>query len=280
MKKIDPPQVDDDVEITELANNDRLDSYPELSNNLQTVLDQYQSYCNNSGDPWIVGAALLQKELQQSLKVHYANPPNGRLEFIREYRDDLSPNLCLMCGSLKSGTLDHYLPKNHYAEFAVFSKNLIPACSCNTLRKDTIIGNPGERIIHPYFDDFLDARLYTSIFAGNFLQPSISVQLCDPTGPNARILEFHLKNVILKNKILNSFEKLWGDLVRRPRKKLCIGTDNPTMHEFKHIIGKHLSYHDNFSDTPNNWHSIFYFGITNDPPLLNALHAHTLGSQD
>jgi hypothetical protein len=73
---------------------------------------------------------------------------------------------CPFCGISESSTLDHYLPKEHYPEFSVFPKNLVPSCPvCNTRKRDHILGE-GTNVrvfLHPYYDVvphsvFLDVR--------------------------------------------------------------------------------------------------------------------------
>lgn len=82
----------------------------------------------------------------------------GRLE------KDIFPWLpCPMCGSLHSGTLDHIFPQSDYPEFAVFSRNLVPACKCNSKRQNDLLGDgQGERILHPYYDVCLGERLLSA----------------------------------------------------------------------------------------------------------------------
>ena len=56
----------------------------------------------------------------------------------------------------ETSTLDHYLPKEQNPQFAIFSENLVPACSrCNTLKRDKIVDEGiGVRLfLHPYFDN-------------------------------------------------------------------------------------------------------------------------------
>jgi 5-methylcytosine-specific restriction endonuclease McrA len=62
---------------------------------------------------------------------------------------------CPFCGIGESTTLDHYLPKELKAQFAIFPKNLVPCCShCNTLKRDKVLdARTGIRsFLHPYFD--------------------------------------------------------------------------------------------------------------------------------
>jgi len=63
---------------------------------------------------------------------------------------------CPFCGMGETSTLDHYLPKEAYPQFSIFSRNLVPACaSCNTLKGDRFLDEHLQvrLFLHPYFDD-------------------------------------------------------------------------------------------------------------------------------
>ena len=264
MKKIDPPLNDDNTELEKLANNTRLGSYPELRDNVAVIEQQYQFYITHSGDPWIITTCGLSVELTNSLKTHYEKPPKDALKFLDVYRRVLSPNFCPMCGGFGMGTLDHYLPKDDFSEFAIFSMNLVPACSCNSLRKTTVKGTASpQRVIHPYFDTFLGQRLFQAVFNGDYETPSISVDIVDLNHPDVEILKFHLTEVILKNHIIDWFEKSWGDLCRRPNDllEIVLPEENVDGMQLKNCIGRYLKAKDKEYGTPNNWWSIFYYGL-------------------
>lgn len=274
MKKINPPYFDDNVELDTLSLNTRLGSHPELLANLGIIKNQYQNYLNHLGNPWSINTCALSDKLQKALKTHYESPPVNRLDFLDQYRRDLSPNICPMCGGFGTGTLDHYLPKDNYAEFSVFSKNLIPACSCNSLRGTVVKGDvTPKRVIHPYFDNFLDQQLYQAIFDGSYETPSISVVVIDPRHAQADILQFHLDSVILTNHIINWMEKAWGDLCRRPHDLLDVVLPDGNVNEgqLKSSIEKYLKAKNTEYETPNNWWSIFYCGLLNDACRLRML---------
>ena len=60
---------------------------------------------------------------------------------------------CCLCGLGESSTLDHYLPKQTYPEFSIFSLNLVPCCPCCNSYKNQVISRNGVRSsLHPYFD--------------------------------------------------------------------------------------------------------------------------------
>ncbi len=62
---------------------------------------------------------------------------------------------CPLCGQRDVKTLDHYLPKSLFPEFAVFPSNLVPCCSdCNKAKHDHQPTSPAEQTFHPYFDNW------------------------------------------------------------------------------------------------------------------------------
>lgn len=64
----------------------------------------------------------------------------------------LSPE-CPYCGINQTNTIDHYLPKGDYEQYAVFPPNLVPSCGeCNSLRKPWV-RNGARTTLHFYFDE-------------------------------------------------------------------------------------------------------------------------------
>jgi len=274
LKKIIPPIHDDNIELVDLAKNKKLKSYPELYNFALIIVNQYKDYVAQSGNPWSITSCDIPQELKDALKLHYKTPPKGNLTFIKSFREELSPNFCPMCGSLGTGTLDHYLPKDSYAEFSIFSKNLIPACNCNTKRGTTLRGATHPvRVIHPFYDNFLDTRLYQAYFDGSFETPNISLVIIDPNHPHIEILDFHLQEVILKNNVIHYFNSTWSNLQRLSSNTLqkLLPAGQLSFMEFYDAIRKFLYLKDAELESPNNWSSMFYAGLLNDHNRLERL---------
>jgi hypothetical protein len=276
MKFLVPPLIDDLAELDGYSMNENVTTHGILNVHLGEIKLQYQNYLQFSGNPWNINSCNLPHNLQTAMKLHYSTQPGGAFTFIKDYRDNLSPDFCPMCGSLKTGQLDHYLPKADFAEFSVFSKNLVPACDCNQKRGQSVKAAvaPG-RAIHPYFDGFLGDRLFKAVFVGEFHSPEISVQIINPQHPNIEILEFHLKEVILKNNIIGFLEKKWSNLLVNPtgvlRNVLPIGQLDDI--SLGRAIVRHIDGLDDDVGTPNSWPSIFYFGVSEDKNILIRLSA-------
>jgi len=66
---------------------------------------------------------------------------------------------CPFCSISESATLDHYLPKEHNPEYAIFAKNLVPCCGpCNTRKRDKVLedGTDVRLFLHPCYDEIPD----------------------------------------------------------------------------------------------------------------------------
>ena len=67
---------------------------------------------------------------------------------------------CPFCAQRDVRTLDHYLPKGTFPEFAVFPMNLVPCCfDCNHSKLDHAPVGFSDQIFHPYFDDWDDVQV-------------------------------------------------------------------------------------------------------------------------
>lgn len=83
---------------------------------------------------------------------------NGKIKELKDYvltdDDGRTHNTCLNCTMSEANTMDHFLPKTDYPQFAVHPKNLLPSCSaCNSKKSvNWQIGNQTIFINH-YLDD-------------------------------------------------------------------------------------------------------------------------------
>ncbi|WP_282146157.1 hypothetical protein [Alteromonas stellipolaris] len=274
MKITRPPIVDDLRELQGLANRTALGSYPKLMQSYVAIKDQYAAYSQHNGDPWKLNPTNLDTELSRRIKGHYDKPPKDCLTFIPETRYEMPTLICLMCGGFGMGTLDHYLPKDIYPEFALFSENLVPACNCNSLRGTAHKGTATpQRVIHPYFDQFIGDQLYQAKFDGDFESPRISIEVIDENHPNFQTIQFHLETVILNDSTQGWFEKYWGQLLVRPERilKLVLPNNQLTEVTLSSSLQDYKEAKDDEYDTPNNWFSMLYSGLIADVPRVKEL---------
>jgi hypothetical protein len=85
---------------------------------------------------------------------------------------------CPLCAQRDVATLDHYLPKTLFPEFAVLPMNLVPCCfDCNHAKRWHTPTDLSDQVFHPYFDDWnhLDL-LRATIDIGETVDVAFSVQ--------------------------------------------------------------------------------------------------------
>lgn len=267
MNRIDPPGFfDDEAALDALSQNRRLGSYPTLAPYVAALKVGYQQYLGAQGDAYAILPVDLPEQVGDFLIGHYGQPPQA-LSHITQMREQSAVGTCPMCGSLHSWSLDHVLPKETYPAFAIFGPNLVPACQCNSKRGAVLTGqNPGERILHPYFDDVLGERNLAARFDDLGRAPHISVRLLrDPTDEAFPALSFHLAKVVMRAGIKNYLVKAWAKLVRRPS---LIAADlrikPPTGAALLEILEAERDRLDDARDSKNNWDSIFITGLLDD----------------
>ncbi|PMQ05109.1 hypothetical protein DyAD56_11055 [Dyella sp. AD56] len=128
------------------------------------VLTAYQGYEDAAPEVGELDEALLT-DLQKEAIRHAFTVETEPMTVLRG--DLLKRNSvarCPFCGINESSTLDHYLPKEQYPEFAVFPNNLVPCCAvCNTRKRDGILGE-GTNVrmfLHPCYDVIPDMAFLT-----------------------------------------------------------------------------------------------------------------------
>lgn len=269
MNKIDLPIFDDDKAFNELANNSRVSSYPQLKHIIPSIHAAYANYISVGGKPNLIQGPNLPAKVGDFLRGHYASPP-AVLAHIDKMRAQSGHLTCPMCGSLHSGTLDHYLPQKKYAAYAVFSKNLIPACKCNIKRKDVIIGViTGQRIMHPYFDRCLKQRLLRAQFDDLGEVPRVTIRvLVDSSHPDYQAIKFHFDSIVMDSGIVDYLADRWSSLITRPSSIVRYFENNiVSVVELRRLLKKELQLLDQAHKGKNNWNSIFVAGLLEAPVL-------------
>lgn len=121
----------------------------------------------------------------------------GREHYDEIYDASLN-NVCPLCALRKINTLDHYLPKAHYPQYAIMPINLYPCCTdCNNAKRDKYQLPKNSQTIHPYFDDIVNIRW---LRARIFNTPKVRLEYYVDTPPGTPAL--------LKERIENHFNTL------------------------------------------------------------------------
>jgi len=267
MNKLSRPNHDDILAITALTNNAKVASHPHLKPILNELISSYKKYILANGAPLPNSIVKINQELAKYLRSHYSSPPKD-LHHINEMRDSTEHLVCPMCGSIHSGTLDHYLPKEDYPIFSVFSQNLVPACKCNSRRGRTLYGATlNERVLHPYFDNCLGERLISAKIEDLGPVPRMEISLIPTSAhPNFVAIRFHVDNIIQKSAIKKYLSDRWSSFFRKPSLVIQNFEKNITSkHEVKKILEKELDRLDDLHRSKNNWNSVFVSGLLSPP---------------
>jgi hypothetical protein len=274
MNKLPLPTFNDQAALVTLSQNPRAGSYPSLQPYVVAISAGYAQYTAANGDATAITAVPLPQDIETYLRGHYAKPPST-IAYISEMRRKGRPNTCPMCGSMYGPTLDHLLPKEDFAAFAIFGPNLVPACSCNILRGQTLIGpGVGERVLHPYFDQVLSQRLVEARFEDLGPVPRVSLQLVlHLTHPDYAAAKFHLIKVVAPTQAMDWIGRQWTELVLKPGNVIRDLRQNPTTPAaLTAILQEERDRMDEARRSRNNWDSVFIAGLL-DPPTLNWLFA-------
>ncbi|MDM1019800.1 hypothetical protein QSV37_05670 [Acinetobacter sp. VNK23] len=202
------------------------------------------------------------KNIGKSSFIEHYNNQKYFSDFILDFRRDNRTGFCYMCGALNAGTLDHLLPKDEYPEFSFFSKNLIPSCDCNLKKNETISSG-----LNPHFYKECESELFWLDISLNGMinnQVSYEYEIKVKNGFNEnfeKILEFHLKNHILKFSDINNYiNKRCASILNNPIAALAIrckvsksGLKEKVL-DFYHAAKYEAS-------SPNRWDVILYKGL-------------------
>lgn len=274
MKRLPEPNIDDATVINDLAQRERLSSHPMLRDSLNVIVNQYEAYGRVRGDVFNLNAPVaIEPALADAMRGHYSNAVNG-LEFISAIRENSSPDVCPMCGSFGTSQVDHVAPKEEYPEYSFFSRNLVPACECN-IKKGVLYRGVGigERVLHPYYDDVMRERLMMLSFSGAGDSPDIEIQSLDLHAANPAV-QFHLTNIIKKTKIKIWAIKQWANSQRTPINMfsgLRYRHGDIDFATLRDLILDELNSADDVYETPNNWKSMFMYGLSRHDESINFL---------
>lgn len=267
MRKLALPAVDDALALASLGKKGfHIRAVADARAGLEARYAEYTEHC---GDPWAVEKVQDFDDLKQSIHSLYKAPP-AALGFIGDLRNGMR-GACPVCGRDALGTLDHYLPKEEYCEFSVYSKNLVPACDrCNNTRGDLVKGTvKGERPAHPYFDNFLSKRVMMIEAIAPWETPLMRATTVNVRGEEARIVHWHIKNIIEPAGLIPYVVDLWGKLVRNP-KVYIFGEVNDADDVCKRLT--QLAEIEAVSgESPNAWKACFYYGISQSPGAADYL---------
>jgi len=274
MKLLPFPLIDDFDVLSKMKDNPKIGSQPYITHEYQLMFDQYNNYINYQGNPWACVGNNISSNLKDRLAKHYSSPYD-ELKYINIIREKGSPDVCPMCGSLKSGTVDHLLPKTDYPEWAIFSKNLVPACDCNVKRRSDVKGASFfQRVLHPYYDNCLNSRIVKLELSADLNNPDMKIIPISVSNISIMTIQYHINTVIIRSGIFDWLNEKWQVMRKRPRTVISgipRGDTVITMTQLEEYLSDTLDCKDEEHGTPNNWYSILIYGIKQSSDAKNWL---------
>ncbi len=185
---------------------------------------------------------------------------------IKDFQSDFLIAECQYCNIGTPETLDHYLPKGKFPEFATFSKNLIPCCwRCNLDKKEKFLTAGVRSFINIYYDTLPNVEYLRCTIIYRHGNPIA----CFDIIPN-RVLGQMNQIVINHYKYLGLFEKF------RHRSNTYIGNIRQSIMQNLAITSRQQAIDflnrecviKQNSHGINHWHAILYKGLASSNDFL------------
>ncbi|MCE0912568.1 MULTISPECIES: hypothetical protein [Pseudomonas] len=172
---------------------------------------------------------------------------------------------CPCCGSHSvPGTLDHYLPKTSFPEFAVLLANLTPMCNaCQEDKGASYLTEEGNRkFIHSYFDD-INFSLYKINFEGDLSKPEFVFEFeSDLPIDYAALVKEHVKGVNIPARFLSFCETKYLHLLKTAKRL----RDGGKTAELEMVLGLFLTTAE--ENSVNCWEAIFHRSVLASETLM------------
>lgn len=155
MRNLTPLALEDDQVYDSVVAAKRNPTRSRLRSVRSSVLQACQAYAAAAPAVDSLAAAVLSDNERKALIHAYEVPTRPMTELRAALLSPVDAARCPFCGIGESATLDHYLPKEDYPTFSIYSLNLVPSCGrCNTLKRRLVVddGTNVRRFLHLYFD--------------------------------------------------------------------------------------------------------------------------------
>jgi 5-methylcytosine-specific restriction endonuclease McrA len=176
--------------------------------------------------------------------------------------------ICPACGEDGTpNTLDHYLPKDDFPEFAITAANLSPMCDiCQSEKKTKTITAANERIfLHPYYDEFLGTQVVVLEFEKPLETPPSIRLRPSPALDTAQtaLVSRHIHELGVIRRYNHFFRDEYMRLLR-------LTSD---IHQRGQNLREQLENFRNMASykSVNSWLHVFYSGVTADNDLMAYL---------
>lgn len=205
------------------------------------------------------------------LREFYEHPPSALKPLLKARRRNHALDECPCCGSPRPPeTLDHFLPKEDWPEYAIFSDNLVPQCrGCAPIKGVKYFSKKDNQslFLHPMYSPALSTlrfKIDVKMVSG---KPDFSPIFSIPESVAESDLErvsLHLDSLQVRARIVGYCHEEYRHWIRLAKSKPC---------DIKSMLESRLS--ERICDPyPNNWATAFYQGILGSPHALRDLQQY------
>ncbi|HCE2651322.1 TPA: hypothetical protein N2889_003248 [Vibrio parahaemolyticus] len=250
-----------------------VDDLKDIEDQLIDVYKNYDGIVNSHSK--IIHKSRFQKS-SDVLKDFYNKPPADLKKELLKRRNEHGLSECPFCGNpVSPNTLDHFIPKSDWPEFAIFPNNLVPQCrDCAPIKGDN------------YFDDTENLAIFHSPMYHKALSEvtfSIEVEFDQATRAISVTPKIWLTHDI--NSCAVSVKRLTLHFRGLQVKKRIIAYSNRMIRHWKSLLRKNnFDISDALTtrinertpdDQDKNWETALYKGILNNQDLVNYLESLT-----
>ncbi|WP_077928671.1 HNH endonuclease [Wohlfahrtiimonas populi] len=204
------------------------------------------------------------------MKDFYDSPSVALKAYIQKRRCEHQLAFCPYCGKPTApDTLDHFIPKKQWPEFAIFSNNLVPQCrSCAPIKGEKYydLEEKCAYFLHPFYNEFLDNFRFKIKVEFDEITKQVTFnvtllvvkQVSDED--KARVLK-HVTALKVKKRIVEFCArelKKWESLLLQKN------------FSFRRALTQRLSEHDK-KNIGRDWKTAFYEGMISNMSLLDYM---------
>ena len=269
--RLQPPLLDD-IEYTQSVIEQRRNGgnaiyFADQANWWQGRITEYN---RERGDPTRIPPSPIPVDHKDKFINLYSSSARDHrhVQEIRDLRNSRGKLLvCPACGEDGTPrTLDHYLPKTSFPEFAIHLKNLVPMCDvCQGIKGEKFLNNNGEKYyFHSYFDP-IPEELFLIDIAPPFSAPSgFRLEVSGDAGPLHSLAERHAEGLNLQDRIATYCVEKYSHLL-----KSTATNRNGAKIEITLLIRAFLINEQQKSS--NSWAALFYRSVLANSRLLDYL---------
>lgn len=273
--RLNRPMVDDETLVDQLVAERQAGRHSDYFTNIHGQWRQrVADYVGAQGNPEVVEPWDKVADVGERFRNLYSHPGEDSVQKpILESLRERTLQLCPACGEDGTpNTLDHYLPKTSYPEFAVTPSNLFPMCDiCQGKKGARTVADEGDRLfLHPYFDHFLAEQVVQLSIGVPYNAPaSIELSVSDAVAPEHRaVISRHLETLHISQRYHHFFRT---EYIRLLRLVFEIRQHQQDVANHIQMFRWHAS-----TKSVNSWGHVFYDGVARNKELMTFLQLGSL----